>query len=258
MAEIAVLLTFDDGPDPNPRETSVTHRILDVVSGQMVVAFFVQTNVSYRMANANGRGAVKRAFDEKHVIAIHTGGFEDHRCHKARVAEPADRDMPGTTNGLDSDMARAKAAIFGLTKEMPKFVRATFGITSDECMEVYKKHNLLHIHWNVDSKDNTGVRLTKPTNKRKTRQRTKEEVIKQLKENTRNEVNAGKKELIFLFHNINTITRDAIKAYIEAIKTQVIAMGHTSKFVSSKAEAEVLLTAKSSKGDQKSACPAGS
>ena len=142
MPEITVVLTFDDGPHSDPLDHgNTTKKVLDVLATPtsripIAAAFFVQTQVAERMAHPNGRAVVKRAHEHGDVIGIHTGSVMDHVCHKRRLAAPPD--LPGTANGLDSDMVRAKASIDALTGTVPKYVRASpsrHGLVFSTCPE---------------------------------------------------------------------------------------------------------------------------
>src|SRR3954469_23103216 len=116
MADIKIALTFDDGPDNGPLAASGeadetkknrTERVLNTLSVKgCKAAFFVQTEVPNRLKGAIGSKMGARAHSDGHILAIHNGNAADHRCHKSRAAKPADH--PGETNGLDSDMVRAR------------------------------------------------------------------------------------------------------------------------------------------------------
>jgi hypothetical protein len=177
-----------------------------------------------------------------HVLAIHTGSLKDHRCHKARVAQPAD--IVNTANGLDSDMVRAAPAIQGVSGSAPKFVRATFGYTNSACMTVYGTRGLKHVMWDIDSTD-SHEGATQGT------------VSAALDAETKAKVTAGATELIYLFHDINPITSENLKAFIGSIDAAVRAKGHTPRFLAQGAEIEALLTAKTKAGFDKD-CPSWS
>ena len=74
-----------------------------------------------------GEDVTKLSAEMGHVIGIHTGSDEDHAPHTNRAAAPA-YDVDGDTkadgtNGLESDLIRAKARI-------KKVIGAELGSTS--------------------------------------------------------------------------------------------------------------------------------
>ena len=101
---VRILLTFDDGPHGAALgANNRTENVLDARRDRGAkAAFFIQTHVPYRLASREGRRIAFRAHAEGHVLAIDTGSFADHRCHKWRWTQPAD--VAGADNGLDSDM----------------------------------------------------------------------------------------------------------------------------------------------------------
>jgi peptidoglycan-N-acetylglucosamine deacetylase len=212
MADIKIVLTFDDGPSPAPGYTNGVLKTLKAPGdglGCIKAAFFVQTHAPARMTSAVGLGLVKQAFQEGHVIGIHTGSSEDHRCHKSRVKKPADQlppPLPQGTNGLDSDMIRAKEAIKQATGATPNYVRATFGYTNDDCMKVYGMRQLKHIYWDVNSGD-----ADSKTNADKIKANLKSEISASIKK--------GQYNLIVLFHDINRITAVNLAEFISTIKS---------------------------------------
>jgi peptidoglycan/xylan/chitin deacetylase (PgdA/CDA1 family) len=250
MADIKITLTIDDGPDNNvldavggPDEKNRTERVLNVLSAKgYKAAFFIQTEVPNRLKGANGAKMGARSHSDGHVLAIHNGNKEDHRCHKSRVAK--DADLPGTTNGLDSDMVRAKQSLKAITGTDPAFVRATFGYTNAACMSVYQTRSLKHIYWDIDSTD-TAAGANKAS------------VSAALKTKTEEKLAAGVTELIYLFHDIKLVTAQSLDAFIGVISTTVSGKGHTPKFLTTSAEVSSLLQSKAKAGTD-DACPPNS
>ena len=252
MADIKIALSFDDGPHDGPLVASGetdetkknrTERVLNTLASKGFKAvFFVQTEVPIRLKSPNGSKMGVRAHQDGHVLAIHNGNKEDHRCHKSRVAKPADN--AGETNGLDSDMVRAKKSLKAITGNEPAFVRATYGITNPACMTVYQARNLNHIYWDVDSKD-TAAGATKAS------------VSAALKAETEAKLTAGVTKLIFLFHDTKLVTAQSLEAFIGVIDAAVIGKGHTPKFLTTAADVSSLIKEKAKAGTD-DACPAGS
>jgi peptidoglycan-N-acetylglucosamine deacetylase len=242
MAEARILLTFDDGPHGGALGGSNrTEKVLDALkSRRATAAFFIQTHVPYRLASPNGLRIASRAHAEGHVLAVHTGSLADHRCHKWRCAQPAD--MTGTINGLDSDMARAKAAIRDITGADPRFVRATYGYTDDNCMNVYSRNYLKHVYWDIPGDDSGGASVAS--------------VLARLVAQTKR-LATDSVELIYLLHDITEVTGEHLADFIDAIAAAVRANGHTPRFVTAAAEAASLMERKSRKGADLP-CPADS
>jgi peptidoglycan/xylan/chitin deacetylase (PgdA/CDA1 family) len=209
MADIKVVLTFDDGPRPDR-----TDRVLATLGAPgdgldaIKAAFFVQTHSPVGMASKRGPGLVKQTYEAGHLIGIHTGSTKDHTCHKNRVKSPADplpSDLPKAANGLDSDMIRAKAVITKVTTAVPKYVRATFGYTNADCLKVYGARLLKHIYWDVASGD---------ADKDSTLATINDNLRKGIIENVRK----GQYNLIILFHDPHPITAAHLGEFIRTIK----------------------------------------
>jgi len=109
MASVRIVLTFDDGPHAGPLGGgNWTEKVLEALKHKRAkAAFFVQTHVPYRLASPNGYKVASLIHTEGHVLAIHTGSLEDHRCHKWRCTQPAD--IAGAINGLDAVIRFEKA-----------------------------------------------------------------------------------------------------------------------------------------------------
>jgi peptidoglycan/xylan/chitin deacetylase (PgdA/CDA1 family) len=204
-------------------------------------AFFIQTHVPYRLASPNGSRIASRIHAEGHVLAIHTGSLVDHRCHKWRCAQPAD--IVGATNGLDSDMMRAKAAIKNIVGTDPKFVRATYGYTDADCMKVYSQNKLKHVYWDLVSGDDS---------KSATATSVRTRLLAETKW-----LATGTVDLIYLLHDIHQVTAEHLTEFIDAIASSVRANGHTPTFVAEGVEAESIMDSKSRPGTD-TPCPADS
>jgi peptidoglycan/xylan/chitin deacetylase (PgdA/CDA1 family) len=243
VASVRILLTFDDGPHAGALNgDNRTEKVMAALRSKDITAvFFIQTHVPYRLPSPNGYRIACRMHAEGHVLAIHTGSFADHRCHKWRCTQPPD--VAGTTNGLDSDMLRARAAIKAIVGIEPKFVRATFGYTNADCMQVYSRNKLKHVYWDIISGDDLkGASRTS--------------VQTQLAiETTR--LASGACELIYLLHDINQVTSERLIDFIETIEASVHMTGHTPVFISDANEAEIIMERRSMEGTDWP-CPADS
>jgi peptidoglycan/xylan/chitin deacetylase (PgdA/CDA1 family) len=243
MAPVRILLTFDDGPhDGALGGGNRTEQVLDALKHKRIkAAFFVQTHAPNRLASPNGSRIGARIHAEGHLLAIHTGSFAEHRCHRWRCGQPPD--ILGSSNGLDSDMIRAKAAIRGFTGTDPQFVRATYGYTDDHCMEVYAHNRLQHIYWDLVSGDDAKTASHASVQAHLTAA-TKRAAI-------------GAVDLIYLLHDINRVTAEHISDFIEVISTSVQENGHMPIFVTDRIEAAFVMSRKSRRGTD-TPCPPGS
>ena len=228
------LLTFDDGPhDGALGGNNRTEKVLDVLKQKRAKAvFFIQTHSPCRLASSHGSMIAARIQAEGHVLAVHSGGFVDHRCHKWRCTQPAD--MVGAINGLDSDMIRAKAAIKEIVGTNPRFVRATYGYTNADCMEVYSRNNLKHVYWDLVSGDDR-------------RAASSASVQAHLASEMRR-LATGPVDLICLLHDVNEVTSEHILDFIDTIAISARTAGHTAMFVADRIEAELVMERKARPG----------
>jgi peptidoglycan/xylan/chitin deacetylase (PgdA/CDA1 family) len=243
VAPVRILLTFDDGPhDGALGGNNRTEKVLDALKHKRARAvFFIQTHAPSRLASPNGSMIASRIHAEGHVLAVHSGSFVDHRCHKWRCAQPAD--IIGATNGLDSDMIRAKAAIKKIVGTDPKFVRATYGYTDAKCMEVYSQNRLKHVYWDLVSSDDSRTATAASV---------QAHLVAEMKRLAR-----GAVDLICLLHDINRVTAEHIVEFIDAIDSSVRTIGQTPIFVADRLEAELVMDRKSGPGTD-TPCPADS
>ena len=241
---IPIVLTFDDGPHGAAGDgvKNYTIEIATLLKSRNIVgAFFIQTHVSHRFGSSAGKNVIKTVSGLGHVIAIHTGGGEDHALHTKRVATPAydvDGDKkPDGLNGLESDLIRAKAQIQKvLGGNAPGFVRAVELARNEAVNHTYSRVGLKHIGVNVDSKDNEPPRPTS-------------QVVMRTLESGRQSIGAaikaGAPHLIVLFHDINNTTAVSIGTYIDTITAAAMAAGRAPAFTAStKAVMDVFLATK--------------
>jgi peptidoglycan/xylan/chitin deacetylase (PgdA/CDA1 family) len=240
VASVRILLTFDDGPHGAASgEGNRTEQVLDALRDRgTTAAFFIQTHVPYRLASPDGHRVASRAHAEGHVLAIHTGSFADHRCHKWRCTQPAD--LAGADNGLDADMMRAKAAIREVAGADPQFVRATYGYTDDNCMTIYRKNELLHVYWDIVGDDAA----------------TRDSMSAALHAETQR-LAVADVDLIYLMHDINRVTAEHLPEFIDVIAACVRANGLAPEFVANRMQAEAIMRRKSRAGTD-IPCPADS
>ena len=229
---IPIVLTFDDGPHAASGKgaKNYTLEIATLLKGRRIIgAFFIQTNVSYRFGGGAGKDVAKAVSAMGHVIAIHTGGDDDHVPHTQRVAAPAydvdgDKKADGV-NGLESDLIRAKSEIQKtIGGDAPRFVRAVGLARNKEVNSTYSRVGLKHIGVNVDSKDNASPRPPAP------------KVVQTLDSGAQSvaaAIKAGAPHLIVLFHDINHTTAASMGTYIGTIEKAVKAAGRKPEFTDS-------------------------
>jgi peptidoglycan/xylan/chitin deacetylase (PgdA/CDA1 family) len=242
VASVRILLTFDDGPHGGALGASNrTEKVLDALRDrEATAAFFIQTHVPYRLASPAGRSMAARAHAEGHVLAIPPGGFADHRCHKWRCTQPAD--TVGAVNGLDADMMRARAAIREIARADPQFVRATYGYTDDNCMNVYRKNELTHVYWDIVGDDSAPA--------------TRDSIAAALHAETQR-LAAGGVDLIYLMHDINQVTAEHLAELIDVIAASARTNDLVPEFACNRTQAEAIMRRKSRPGTD-NPCPADS
>lgn len=127
-----ICLTFDDGP-----HKVFTPIILDILKQYNIKAtfFIVGNRVS------DNKDIIKRIIDEGHDIGNHSYNHE-------RFSEMSDQDIFDTINNTNNILNK----YFNYT---PKYVRAPYGkgCKDERIISIFKKLNLIHIFWNIDSKD---------------------------------------------------------------------------------------------------------
>ncbi len=136
-------LTFDDGPHAAPLGggRNLTENVLDTLKARSIkAAFFIQTGVAHRMANAIGRKLVARMQAEGHKVGIHTGGTADHELHTR--AEAAGR--------LEGELQAGKAAVKKVTGSEPTLVRPPTGALNPDVEATYSKVGLTNLLWDID------------------------------------------------------------------------------------------------------------
>lgn len=139
-----IYLTFDDGP-----AGGTTSTILDILKRQGVKATFFVTN-----SNGGSDDLIKRAFDEGHLIALHTSSHEYSQVYKSMDAYYAD------LNKISERVERitGKKSYFirfpgGSSNTVSR--RYSNGIMSMLVNDVESK-GYSYYDWNVDSRDAEG------------------------------------------------------------------------------------------------------
>jgi peptidoglycan/xylan/chitin deacetylase (PgdA/CDA1 family) len=126
----SVLLTFDDGPDPN-----VTPGVLDRLKAfEARAVFFV---VGSRIPNAPH--LLQRIVDEGHLLGNHT------------FMHQLDRDPDPVT--YYRDVQKCQQAIAELVGQEPRLFRAPMGRSSAGALFAPRLLNLRQVLWSADSQD---------------------------------------------------------------------------------------------------------
>ena len=127
-----ICLTFDDGP-----HEVFTPIILDILKQYNIKAtfFIVGDRVS------DNKDIIKRIIDEGHDIGNHS---YNHEC----FSKMTDQDVFDSINNTNNILNK----YFNYTI---KYVRAPYGRSyrDERIVSIFKKLNLRHIFWNVDSRD---------------------------------------------------------------------------------------------------------
>ncbi|MCX4695591.1 polysaccharide deacetylase family protein [Streptomyces sp. NBC_01408] len=126
----AMVLTFDDGPDPR-----YTPAILDTLARYGVRAMFF---VCGEMA-AENRDLLRRMADEGHVIGNHTWTHP----HLTRLSRPA----------LAAEIARTSEVVQQTVGEPPLWFRAPYGEWNRAAFEVGAELGMEPLAWTVDTLD---------------------------------------------------------------------------------------------------------
>lgn len=250
FAAIEVLLTFDDGPHAGAASANLTRKIsatmkTNPTQNGIIGVFFAQTHAKgsdgsqIRFGNPNGAAASKAAFDDGHLIEIHTGSDRDHVKHTIRVTQPAynvgGTSAPDGQNALESDMIQAKARIKDKVGQEPRFVRAVGLDRNPTVNATYGRVSLKHIGVNVDSKDGGDDGGSEPSGVKAT--------LKAGPHSVPHAISAGAPHLIVLFHDTNSETAANLTDYIKVIADAAQSAGKTAKFVTSRSDALAILNA---------------
>ena len=125
-----VVLTFDDGPNPN-----TTPHILDILKKRNLKATFFVLGVQ---ANKHPE-IVKRIHDEGHIVGNHTYGHKN--LAKLKQAE------------IKKEIEKNNILIEKITGEKPKFIRPPYGSVNKHVVEVIKELDMNMVLWTVDTRD---------------------------------------------------------------------------------------------------------
>ena len=210
MADVTVVLTFDDGPhaasDPDRNYTRQALRTLrtNSVQANTKAVFFIQTHVPFRGGSQSGREVIEAIWAEGHVVGIHTGSTEDHVPHTQRGGQLRD-DLQRASRYLDN---------LGISSA---FVRPVGGAVNAAVLQTYRFLGLKMVLWDIDSRDShSGYGRNR--------------IDQWLTREVRRTISAGKTELIVLFHELDRDTRGNIEHYMEVLTASIREAGHRARF----------------------------
>ncbi len=133
-----VVLTFDDGPDPEH-----TRAVLDALDRAKAKATFFVIGAKAE----KHRDVVKEIVDRGHTVGVH--GFEHDRLFSLRGPRRVERDL-----------ARAVKTLQEITGERPTLFRPPVGHTNPTIARIADRLELTTIGWSVRARD--GLAGTKP------------------------------------------------------------------------------------------------
>ena len=229
QVNVDVVLTFDDGPhNVNPRTgDNYTERVLNILKDNSIhdginSVFFVQSHALnehgryMRGMSSGGTTVLNDALRDGHFVEVHTG-FKKHRAHNydhvERLTSPTDDDGNVEQGGLAGDLDRAKDFIEGLsgshTAQYVRPVGGTLGNSSQrrQVLSTYSNKGLKCILWDVDSRDTWGYSAN--------------QVRAQLRSEIQSQLGQNKRQLIVLFHDLNSRTNTNLESYIQTIDQAV-------------------------------------
>ncbi|MDE0482901.1 MAG: polysaccharide deacetylase family protein [Candidatus Poribacteria bacterium] len=222
MANVEVILTFDDGPDTRAGSANGTQRVLSALesnsTGHAINAvFFIQTHAKndqdnyFRGMHSRGKQIVGQMDDADHIIGVHTG-MDGQRAH----GEENDHPARYTAGELANDLTRAKDFISRYGRQTTRYVRPPFGNHNADVQRKYNEAALYRIMWDIESGD-----ALPGSNKTKVKNTLKREVKRLVKR--------GDRKLVILFHDTDPDTNTAgnLDEYIQTITTAVTDEGHT-------------------------------
>lgn len=228
MADVTVVLTFDDGPhalsDMDRNYTAQALRTLSAngVQNDTKAVFFIQTHVPHRGGSRVGRQIIRDIWAAGHMVGIHTGSTEDHVRHTERAAQ----------GKLREDLERAVQYLneLGISSV---YVRPVGGALNDEVRRIYRALGLRSLLWDIDSKDShRGVR--------------RPDITAHLRRRIREVAAAGQGEAIVLFHELDSDTRGNIEHYMATMQSSLSGAGHRIRFPTTRSDVLPILQRRAS------------
>ena len=239
--KVEVVLTFDDGPHTGGNSSqNKTQLVMDALDNRGIHGvFFIQSHAHskegkpFRGNTAIGRQIIKDMIADGHIVGPHTG--LDGRGAHAWVNRHTNMNLAD----VRADMARAKKLIedLGGTAE---FVRPPFGLVNDKVIDIYTDLGLEYVHWDVAPEGHWDGKKTVFA-------QTAEEVQANIRRQIKDQLKAGKRQIVVLFHDIQDRVAYHIKSHIEEIERAIKREEFTPDMYPSKSRMKEILRAQSPK-----------
>lgn len=133
-AEVEVLFTFDDGPNP-----TTTPAILDILAQRKIRAVFFLIGAHIEKHKLEVPAILERIVREGHILANHTM-FHTDLCNSPEDEAIADLD------GGREVIERAAAMRIN-------WFRAPFGVRCDRLEAMLAERHISHLHWDLDPQE---------------------------------------------------------------------------------------------------------
>lgn len=230
---IKVVLTFDDGPHHVAPSSNYTKKVLDELEDRDIQAvFFIQTHAwwqewdgngpkpYFRGMHAGGKRMVHRMRDDCHVVGLHTAmdGYDPH--------DPDNYHTNISSAELRTQMDRGKTFI-NANANIPRWVRPPAGEYNSSVLSIYSEKNLDMVLWDIDTED---YKADAPNG-----------VLTRIDTEVTRQLNAGKTELVVLFHDIQTNTANNLDDYLDKIEEVINREGCSVQWILSLDEITTIL-----------------
>jgi len=187
VADKELILTFDDGPDPNN-----TMQVLDIlkVVGAKVMFFEIGPHVT-----ANPLITYRQA-QEGHTIGSHT---MTHRClADTPICVKANNGTPLTTDEAEDEIRGGHQAIYDVLGFVDPFFRFPFGESDPALRDFLAGKHVAQFYWSIDSED------------------WKNQTDDNLLQNVLSQIDKAQKGIV-LFHDIQRRTLEILPSFLKGI-----------------------------------------
>jgi chitooligosaccharide deacetylase len=133
-AEVEVLFTFDDGPNP-----TTTPAILDILAQRKIRAVFFLIGAHIEKHKAEVPAILERIVREGHILANHT------MFHTDLCKSPEDEAIADLDGGREVIERAAEMRI--------NWFRAPFGVRCDRLEAMLAERHISHLHWDLDPQE---------------------------------------------------------------------------------------------------------
>ena len=239
--KVEVVLTFDDGPHTGGNSSQNKTRLVmkELKSRDIRGVFFIQSHAHskegkpFRGNTEIGSAIIEDMIVSGHIVGPHTG--LDGKGAHAWVNRHTNRNLAD----VRADMERANKLIHDLGGTA-EFVRPPFGLADDKVIDIYTDLGLEYVHWDVAPEGRWDGRKTVFA-------QTADEVQANIRSQIRDQLKAGKRQLVVLFHDIQDRVAYYIESHIKEIERTIEREGFTPEMKLSKSRTKEILRAQSSK-----------